>query len=216
MKSTVIFSDQSESKHEPVVSRDEYHNAIKEAYKEGVKDARSESDEAVSSPKKDSADAEKEVNKTEAHKKEETKQKVDAITARKDIELLRVKTQFPFTLFPDTIIIDTTKLTIMRKTFFSTEFITTVPLKDLADVTVQTALFLASITIKYMPQASSPGMLHPVVETITTLRREDAIKAKNILKGALVAKAEEVDIAKLSPEEIKTVIEKFGQTEGVT
>jgi ribosomal protein L4 len=66
-----------------------------------------------------------------------------------------------------------------------------------------------------MPQSTSPGMLEPVNVRIPNLRREDAIKAKNILKGVLVAKAEEIDIAKLSPQEIEEVLHKFGESVGV-
>ena len=128
---------------------------------------------------------------------------------------MRAKSVFPFTLFPDTLIIDTTKVTISKKQLFATEFITTIPLKDLADVTVQTVLFLGSIFLKYMPQSSSPGMNEAVEVRIPNLKRGDAIKIKNILKGALVAKAEEIDIARLSPEEVEEVLHKFGESDGV-
>ncbi|MGI8419663.1 MAG: hypothetical protein ACR2LN_03385 [Candidatus Levyibacteriota bacterium] len=237
-----IFADQDNKVENPTervqnkdsvsLSRDEYKEIIKEAYKEGAKEATQKNDKDQEPPPQQQDDTSvnetyvekkshhekegrKEAVKSEAQKMEENKQRVKAITERQDIQLLRVKTRFPYNLFPDTIIIDTTKVTISKKQFFWTESITTIPLKDLSDVTVQTALFVASISIKYMPQASSPGMLEPVVESVTSLRREDAIRAKNILKGALVAKAEEIDIAKLSPDEVKTVIEKFGQNDGI-
>jgi hypothetical protein len=66
-----------------------------------------------------------------------------------------------------------------------------------------------------MPQSNSPGMNEPVTVRIPNLKRNDAIKAKNILKGALVAKAEEIDIATLPPEEVAEVLHKFGESEGV-
>ena len=128
---------------------------------------------------------------------------------------MRAQSVFPFTLFPDTIIIDTTKISISKKQLFATEFISTIPLKDLGDVTVQTVLFLGTISIKYMPQSSSPGMNEPIDVKIANLKRADAIKVKNILKGALVAKAEEIDIARLSPEEVEEVLHKFGESDGV-
>jgi hypothetical protein len=80
---------------------------------------------------------------------------------------------------------------------------------------MQTALFLGSLIIKYMPQSNTPGMNEAVELRIANLKRKDAVRAKNILKGALVAKAEEIDIAKLPPVEIVKVIEKFGANEGV-
>ena len=66
-----------------------------------------------------------------------------------------------------------------------------------------------------MPQANSPGMNQTVEVKVASLWRKDAIRAKNILKGVMVAKAENIDIAKLSPEEVVTVIEQFGHSEGV-
>jgi hypothetical protein len=229
-------------KSEVTLSSEEYKDAIKEAYKEGAKDALTENTPQHRTPaqkdglskdeqkinkeqrekdltlqqKEGVQEGEKEAAKMEAQKREETKQKLQAIAERHDIELLRAKTVFPFSFFPDTIIIDTTKLTIIRKQMFATEHITTIPLKDIADAIVQTALFLGTLIVAYMPQASSPGMLKPVEDHITSLRREDAIRAKNIIKGILVANAEGIDIAKLEPDEIMNVIAKFGGSEGVT
>lgn len=223
------------------LSREDYKDAVKEAYKEGVQDALKKAQDQQLTPAQEAApseheqrilkkhrernltadqkegvqEGEKAAAKAEAQKREETKQKLQAISERHDIELLRAKTVFPFTFFQDTIIIDTTKVTIIRKQMFATEHITTIPLKDIADATVQTALFLGTLTVSYMPQASSPGMLSPVEDHLTSLRREDAIRAKNILKGVLVAHAEDIDIAKLEPNEILNVIEKFGTSEGV-
>jgi hypothetical protein len=99
---------------------------------------------------------------------------------------------------------------------FATENITTIPLKDLSDAHVQTAAFLASLTVAYMPHANTPGMLQLVEIQITSLKRADALRAKNIIKGALIAQSEEIDLAKLSPEEIVNVVEKLGESAGVT
>ena len=151
-----------------------------------------------------------------AQDEEENKRRFRSITARQDIELLRAQTVFPFTFFTSTLVIDTTKVTLATKQMLATEYVTTIPLKDLSDVTVQTVAFLGTVMIRYMPQSNTPGMNEPVNVCIPNLRREAAILAKNILKGALVAKAEEIDIAKLSPKEIAEVLYKFGQSEGVT
>ena len=156
-----------------------------------------------------------EAMRVHAKEKQENLQRFKTITARHEIEIMRTQSIFPFSLFPDTLVIDTTKVTISRKQLFATEFVATIPLKDLADVTMQTALFFGSVMIKYMPQTESLGMGRPIDVKILNLKRKDAIKAKNILKGALVAKAEEIDIAKLPPEEVVKVLEKFGGNEGV-
>lgn len=231
MKATTIFADQDQndkkqnnksnkkfSTKDVSLTKDEYHEIVKEAYKEGLKAALTEK---VQADKTDEESLGKEegqkaaaVSHAKAH--EEAKRKFENISDRHDLEVMRAKTVFPFDLFPDDIIIDTTKVTIVKKQMFATEHVMTIPLKDLSDIHVQTALFLASITIKYMPHSSNPGMLEPVEARVVNLRRQDAIRAKNILKGILVAQSEEIDFTKLAPEEIVNMIEKFGNSEGVS
>ena len=220
VKNTVIFSDTDRSektqlhslKHDVIeISRIEYKQIIKDAYQEGREDAFKEKNDFKTVEQK----GKDEAIKQHAKKKEENRQRLESIVARQDIELLHAESVFPFTFFTDTLIIDTTKISIAKKQLFATEYITTIPFKDLSDVNLQTYLFLGTLTLKYMPQSTSPGMNNPVTVKIPNLTRRDAIRAKNILKGALVAKAEEIDIARLSPQEIEEVLHKFGQSEGV-
>lgn len=156
-----------------------------------------------------------EAMRLHAKEEQENLQRFKTITERHEIEIMRAKSVWPFTLFTDTLVIDTTKVTIAHKQLFATEYVATIPLKDLADVNIQTVMFLGTLLVKYMPQSESPGMTQPVEVRIPNLTRENAVRAKNILKGALVAKAEEIDIAKLPPDEVVKVLEKFGGNEGV-
>lgn len=240
MRGQVIFADQdqqekqSQPKHHKngpekmKLSRNEYREVIKEAYKEGMQDALSSDKEEqqkatqndteqkdVAPEQKSKREGEDEAHKTEAKKRVMTRQKLENIVDRHEVELIRARAVFPFDLFPDIVIVDTTKVTIVRKQMFATEAIITIPLKDVADTHVQTALFLASVTIAYMPHSTSPGMLKPEEESVSCLKRSDAIAIKNILKGVLVAAAEEIDLARLTPEEVASVISRFGHSEGV-
>jgi hypothetical protein len=228
IKSAVIFSDENRNKkrykksavNEITLSRDEYRNIIHEAYHEGRIDALKEQKNHDNKPLKSRhkeivQKGKEEAIQENAKEKEANKQRVEAITARHEIELLRTQSVFPFTIFTDTLIIDTTKVTIAKKQLVATEYIITIPLKDISDVTVQTVLFLATLTISYMPQAASSGGGTPVEVRIPNLNRSDAINAKNILKGVLVADAEEINIADLSPEEVADVLQKFGKSKGV-
>jgi len=218
LKSAVVFQNKTNREDTMTLSREEYREILKTAYQEGRKDALKEKREKISSKKSKTAiqqAGKEEAIKTTAKEQEENRQRFETIVARQDIELLRVESVFPFTIFTDTLIIDTTKISVSKKQLFATEYITTIPFKDLSDVNLQTYLFLGTITLKYMPQSASPGMNNPVTVKIPNLKRKDAVKAKNILKGALVAKAEEIDIAKLSPVEVEKALHQFGQSEGV-
>lgn len=66
-----------------------------------------------------------------------------------------------------------------------------------------------------MPHSASPGMLSPIEVRVSNLLCEDTIRAKNILKGVLVAKAEDIDIASLPPKEVIKTLEHFGESEGI-
>lgn len=227
LKNAVLFANdeikekdsrQSPNTDQATISRDDYREAIKEAYKEGMSDTIAELKKTKGANKTKASehlDGKGQAIRSIEKKKEETKQHLQTITDRHTIELLNVHSVFPFSIFRDRLIIDTTKVSVTRKQFFATEYITTIPLKDLADVTVQTVLFLGTINLEYMPQSQSPGMMRPIEVRIANLKREDAIRAKNILKGALVAKAEDIDIASLSPEEVVKILEKFGESQGI-
>ncbi len=236
MKGTVIFADQPTEEQkfrsrqtDITVTKNELQEAVKEAYEKGVEDAKKEL-KKEEAPTNDpdawqanlTAEQREGVKKgeikaaeEEAKKREQTKQKLDAIADKHDVILFTAKTVFPFSIFPDTLVIDTTKITIVRKQMFATENIITVPHKDIADASVQTALFLATFTLTYTLHTQSPGAAQPITETISSLRREDAIKAKNLIKGILVARAESIDISKIEPDELLNTIERFGHTDGV-
>lgn len=243
MKSTTFFGDQQPINSEPslpdflkqknpneeeekvTLTKNEYKEVIKEAYKEGAKEVlqsnqvihpeRRSKIKDFTVEKNSALEGEKEATKIQSKENEITKQKMENIIDRDDIELFRATSVFPFQLFPDTITIDTTKVTIIQKTMFATEAILSCTLKDLSDVEVQTAFTLATIYIRYMPQSNSPGMNEPKELKITAIKRQDAMKAKKILRGVLVAKAEKINIATLSPEELKKVLERFGNSEAL-
>src|ERR1700722_3691411 len=168
-KSAVVFQDKPKRKRnvntEPqedniTLSIDKYRERLHEAYLDGKKEAEVEKQDSSSQNSHNNAleEGKEEAIKEHAKEREENKQRFKTISERQNIELLRVESVFPFTLFPDTLIIDTTKISISKKQLFATEYITTIPLKDLGDVNVQTVLFLGTLYIKYMPQANSPGM----------------------------------------------------------
>src|SRR4051812_42124914 len=116
-KQNVIFEEPEEKKAKPykqqskndritnVLPEEEIKEIVREAYKEGAKDALAVNEANKPEKKKDLTKEEKEGvkegAKAEAQKKEEAKQKLNAIVARQDFELLRIKTRFPFDLFPD-------------------------------------------------------------------------------------------------------------------
>jgi hypothetical protein len=163
--------------------------------------------------KKMEREGEKAGVKEEAKLATQTQHKLESVMNRREKILLKCKTLFPFDLFPSTLLIDTLKISIVRKSFFATEHVTTIPLKDLADVFVQTALVIASLSIEYRPQSTNMSFeLRSSKITIYNLRRADALKAKDILKGVLIAREEDIDTTKLNVDKAAESIEKLGNS----
>jgi hypothetical protein len=154
-----------------------------------------------------------ELMKEETKEEEASKAKLQELSSRNHVILMKIKTLFPFDFFPDTLIIDMTKVNIISKQFFATEIITNINLKDIIEVSAETAIFMGNLVITYVPNVDGKiGMLEPITYRLNLLRRRQALKAQRILKGILVARREGIEISKCSPEEIMHVVERFGDS----
>src|SRR5476651_308569 len=61
--------------------------------------------------------------------------------------LIRVTTMFPFTIFPDTITIDRTKLTITHREFFKSAEVLSIGIEDILNVAATVGPFFGSVKI---------------------------------------------------------------------
>lgn len=154
-----------------------------------------------------------ELIKEETKEEEASRVKLQELSSRNHVVLMKTKTVFPFDFFPDRLIIDMTKVNIISKQFFATETITNINLKDIVEVCSETAIFMGNLIITYVPNVDGMmGMLEPITHKINLLKRKDALQAQRILKGILVARREGIELSKCSPEEIMYVIERFGDS----
>lgn len=213
----VLFEEPNDFTQQSPLSSPEIHtpptlsNRLDQAYEKGVQAGIQKKAEEV----RQHAEA-REEGVTE-HIKEERKEvaKMNAIikniSQKDDVILFKAKTVFPFDFFPDTIIIDTIKISIITKTFFASQQVVTVSIKDLVDVELETAFFLSNVVISYLPKVDTPtGMIKPHEHRVDLLKNTDAMRIKNILKGIQLAQREGIDVAKIKPEELTEFIEKVG------
>ncbi len=157
------------------------------------------------------AEGMKELIKEDTKVQETARVKLQELASRNDVILMKVRTLFPFDFFPDTLIIDMTKVNILSKHFWATETITNLNLKDIIDVSVETAWFMGNLVITYVPNVDGAvGMVNPSTHKISLLKCKDALRAQRILKGILVARREGIEISKCTPEELMNVVERFG------
>ena len=121
--------------------------------------------------------------------------KLEHLMGKSRTPLLQIETVFPFDFFPDTLIVDTTKVHIIIREFFASEEIHSIPIANIVDVYVETGPLFA--TLRILPQLVFE---HQVTE-ITKLWKTDAVKARDMIQGLIVAIKEDIDVSKLPEEE---------------
>ncbi|EKD85756.1 MAG: hypothetical protein ACD_37C00633G0004 [uncultured bacterium] len=134
------------------------------------------------------------------------KEKIVALANASDSILFQATTVFPFTFFPDSIIIDKTKVTIIERLFFFHQNTTSYAIEDILNVEVGSGLLFSILTCLTRYDNKKAFSLR-------YLKNGDAIFAKKLLQGLIIAKREGVHIEELSKEEIMTHGEVIGKGE---
>src|SRR5581483_9095212 len=87
----------------------------------------------------------KEVIKKEVTSQVEAEKKLDQLVAKAEKIIFKASAFFPLDLFPDEIVIDTEKVDIINRQFFMVKQIHSVKLSNIAEVSVETSVFFATI-----------------------------------------------------------------------
>jgi hypothetical protein len=113
-------------------------------------------------------------------------------------------TVFPFNLFPDTVIVDREKVTIVNRTFFRTAEIVSLRINDVLNVMADVGPFFGSVKIqtRFFDAASY---------SIKFLKRRDALKLNRILHGYVIANQKGIDCDGFTAEELATLLYEIGQ-----
>ena len=117
--------------------------------------------------------------------------------------LFRCHTVFPFDFFPDTVIVDKTKVNFIIKEFFLSEIVHSIMIKNIKDIQVESSAFFAKIIIipdVYLGQAI----------TVSYLSKSGAQEARRVIQGLMLCYKEGIDISDLDASEIKNKIETAG------
>jgi hypothetical protein len=115
-----------------------------------------------------------------------------------------VRTVFPLTLFPDSIVVDRTKVTIIHRTFFWSAETISFQIEDILNVSASVGPFFGSLTIasRVMSTVDHFQVLH--------LWRRDAIALKHIIQGYVIAKHSDMDTEHLSQNELVATLSELG------
>jgi hypothetical protein len=124
------------------------------------------------------------------------------IVAQSHEILMSANTVFPFTLFPDTVTVDRTKITITRRDFFWSSDVMSIRIEDVLNVAANTGPLFGSLTIASRVMSTVDHF------RINLFWRSDAIRLKHMIQGYVIAQHNRIDTAHLDSEElIDTLIE---------
>jgi hypothetical protein len=149
----------------------------------------------------------KQLLTTDPKKKEQTKdQLVKAIGNSNDV-LVRATTVFPLTLFPDTITIDRTKLTIVHRDLFNSGEVVSISIEDLLNVRATVGPFFGNVIIS--TRFFNPNKPYKV----QNFWRRDALKIKRIGQGYIIARQKKIDCSALSSKELARTLDELGKVD---
>ena len=147
----------------------------------------------------------KSVATDEAQKQEA---KFQSLVNKSDECLYRLSSVFPFDFFPDEITIENNQINIIIHIFFLCSHIQSIPIKNVADVFIESGPFFAVLKIidrSYIENSVS----------IKFLKKHEAFKAREVIQGLIVASSMDVDISQIPLETIKKDVHNLGRATGV-
>ncbi len=119
--------------------------------------------------------------------------------------LFRVKSIFPFTFFPDELIIDRTQVDIVYGLFFFSKSVFPMHVKDILNVVITTNFMFARLTFEIRGFEQNP-------RSISYLPKDKAVQAQQIVMGLKACYEQGIDLSKLQREEVlQTCLQIGGQ-----
>lgn len=120
------------------------------------------------------------------------------------VPLFKTRTVFPFHLFPDEIVIDPLKISIIHHIFFETKQIYSIEIKNIIDVSVESGPFFATLTVSILN-------FPPV--SVSYMKKEDAVTIQRIIQGLLIAQKQGVNVSEIHTQNIVSLIQRVGKTQ---
>ncbi len=145
------------------------------------------------------------VGDDDASQKTKKEQDLRKIVTQSHEILMAVNTVFPITLFPDTVAVDRTKVTITRRDFFWTSDVMSIRIEDVLNVSATVGPLFGSLTIASRVMSTIDHF------QIKHLWRNDAIRMKHIIQGYVIAQHNNIDTAHLSKKELVETIAELGR-----
>jgi hypothetical protein len=136
------------------------------------------------------------------HKDESYLELTELVT--NSVILFKARAVFPFSFFPNEIIIDKDKVSIVTQSFFASDRHQSLLIKNIADCYVDTSIFFGSVNI-------SDKYYEDNIISINYLKKRDAVAARNIIQGLALCQEKEVDISEIKPADLLPYLIEIGK-----
>ncbi|HVX57450.1 MAG TPA: hypothetical protein VHA37_06995 [Candidatus Saccharimonadales bacterium] len=119
--------------------------------------------------------------------------------------LVTAKTVFPFSMFPDTVSVDRTNLTIAHRIFYRVASIITIKIEDIHNIKPNVGpLFGSLVLTTTFVDPDSPYR-------VNYLRRADALKVTRIVRGYKTALQRKIDTSGLEKKELVELLDNLAR-----
>ncbi len=129
---------------------------------------------------------------------------LETIISQSHEVLAEANTVFPMTLFPDTVLVDRTKVTIIRRDFFWVSDTMTFRIEDVLNAEVSVGPLFGSLTIASRVMSTTDHF------RINYFWRNDAVRLKQIIQGYIIARHNDIDTAHLTKDELIHTLSELG------
>lgn len=144
------------------------------------------------------------VSRLRATKKSDDLNALRKLVRRSQEVLISAHTVFPLTLFPHSLVMDRTKITLTKRNFFWSSSVISVRVDDILNVSSDVGPLFGSVTIASRVMNSVDHF------EIHYLWRGDAIYLKHIIQGYVFALQNSVDMSQLSRTQLLGMLAELG------
>lgn len=145
-----------------------------------------------------------EAAKIQVEKTETDKNKLEKMLSDSNRILTTTSSVFPLTIFPTTLNVEATRITIIYRQLFSSQ-VHSVDIKDISNVLIETGILFATLTI--ISRTYTENNI-----TIGTIWKNDAIFIRRIIEGLRMLAEEHMDTTNYTVEELLQKLKKLSTT----
>jgi hypothetical protein len=142
--------------------------------------------------------------KNHAGKVEKNRQVVEDMVSNSNRILLKISSVFPWDLFPNTIIAEETRITIIHRQLFSSQ-VHSIDVRDISNIFVDTSIIFAQLTL-----VSNTFAENQII--IGRLWKKDAILMRRIIEGLRMFINKDIDTTGYKVEELVSKLKELSTT----